>query len=104
MRGMGRGYRWVVALLNLKPRLTALKHKLGSEFTRKMANSQESYADPARNLSGGTIPRDERSSSASVVWLLKSTESSALLRKKETTQSLQAKSRREQESQSMIMF
>jgi long-subunit acyl-CoA synthetase (AMP-forming) len=67
-------------------------------------NSQEILADHAKYLSGGTIPRDERSTSASVVWLLKSTESSALLRKNETTQSLQAKSRREQESQSMIMF
>jgi hypothetical protein len=67
-------------------------------------NSQESLADHARNLSGGTIPLDERRTRASVVGLLKSTQSSALLRKKVTTQSLQAKSRREQESQSMIML
>jgi hypothetical protein len=73
------------------------------ELTGKSAES-EGINNYARYLSGGTIPLDESSPMASVVWLLKSNESSALLRKKVTTQSLQAKSRREQESQSMIMF
>ena len=77
---------------------------LSAKFPPNPVNSQENLADHARNLSGGTIPRDERSTRASAVWLLKSTESSDLFRKNETTQSLQAKSRREQESQSMIML